>query len=61
MEMCPGGTSISEFPKGIAANLTSCPRLADERAQNGRKVMATWLASSGLPQDQQEAVRAQVS
>src|SRR6266571_7378193 len=21
-----------EFPKGIAANLTSCPRLADERA-----------------------------
>jgi len=23
----------SEFPKGIAANLTSCPRLADEPAQ----------------------------
>jgi len=31
--ICPSGTSISEFPKGIAAHLTSCPRLADEPAQ----------------------------
>ena len=38
MEMCPGGTSISEFPKGIAANLTSCPRLADERAQTEERL-----------------------